>query len=44
VPLLFTKVLRNTEYIVKEGGVRNDHNKNPEKNKSNRPKVLKDKN
>ena len=44
VPLLFKKILRNTEYITKEGGVRNDHGENPEKNKNNRPKALKGKN
>jgi hypothetical protein len=43
VPLLFTKILRNTEYIIKEGGFRNDHGENPEKNKSNRPEDLKTK-
>lgn len=28
VPLLFTKILRNTKYTIKESGIRNDHSKN----------------
>ena len=45
MPLPFTNILRNTEYIIKEGEVANEHGENPEKkNKSNRPKALKDKN
>lgn len=31
MPLLFTKILRNAEYIIKECGVRNDHGENKKK-------------
>jgi hypothetical protein len=34
----------NAEYIIQEGGVRNDHGENPEKNESNRLKYIEDKN
>jgi hypothetical protein len=43
VPLSFTKILRNIEYIIKEVGVRNDHGENKKRNKSNRSKAFMDK-